>query len=276
MKVLVVEDDASTQEVIQRVLEDQPNLVVETVGRGDEAMETLDEQTVDVVLLDYRLPETDGLQILEQIRAQHPDVAVIFLTGEGSEQVAYEALRTGAVDYLTKDPDTYQRLPDVIRQAGNEWTGVGNLVQLDAAPRGGLRERPSTVSTDSLTAFLAEMPVVGVVVHDRTGEVVLSNGLDDDRADRLAARASALTHQSNRLASAAGTDETGAIHVVRGDDGLVALAGGPGSLQLVTLIEPGTTVSDAIEIVRGVARVVRDQLDDAEAEGAGEDAGERR
>jgi len=65
-------------------------------------MEIIQEEMPDLVLLDYRLPDADGLDLLQQLRSAFPDMAIVFMTAYGSEEVAVEALRGGADDYLIK------------------------------------------------------------------------------------------------------------------------------------------------------------------------------
>jgi two-component system, NtrC family, response regulator AtoC len=74
-------------------------------GSGEEALKILDAESPDLVLLDYRLPRMDGLQVLRKIKDGHPEIEVIMLTAHGSVENAVEAMRLGAYDYISKPID---------------------------------------------------------------------------------------------------------------------------------------------------------------------------
>src|SRR5689334_14288437 len=101
--ILLIEDDPDAAHVITQVLRTTPEQFrVIAVGTGHAAYGALAAESVDCVLLDYRLPDTDGLQCLATLRRRHPDVPVVVITGEGSEDVAVEAMKLGASDYVVK------------------------------------------------------------------------------------------------------------------------------------------------------------------------------
>jgi DNA-binding NtrC family response regulator len=75
---------------------------VHTAASGEEALETLAEEPVDVVVLDVRMPGMDGIQTLREIKIRDPGVEVIMLTGHASIEVAVEGMELGAFDYLMK------------------------------------------------------------------------------------------------------------------------------------------------------------------------------
>jgi DNA-binding NtrC family response regulator len=74
-------------------------------GSGEQALKTIDQEPPDLVLLDYRLPRMDGLQVLCKIKESRPEIEVIMLTAHGSVEGAVEAMRHGAFDYLSKPID---------------------------------------------------------------------------------------------------------------------------------------------------------------------------
>jgi DNA-binding NtrC family response regulator len=77
---------------------------VQTFGArsGPEALEFLDRNPVDVVVLDVKMPEMDGIDVLRAIKARHPLTEVVMLTGHASLEVAIEGMEAGAFDYLMK------------------------------------------------------------------------------------------------------------------------------------------------------------------------------
>ena len=102
-KILVVDDERDNRELLKTQLEklSGPKVEVHTAEDGDLALNALKAAPFDLVFLDYRLPPTDGLEILDRIRQLHPKTAVVMMTAAGSEQIAVSAMKKGAMDYLT-------------------------------------------------------------------------------------------------------------------------------------------------------------------------------
>lgn len=97
-RVLVVDDDAVQREAVQRQL--GPDYEVLQAAYGAEALEMMERHPVSMVLLDYRLPGEDGLELLPRFLAF--EVPVLMLTARGSERVAVQAMQKGCADYLIK------------------------------------------------------------------------------------------------------------------------------------------------------------------------------
>ena len=118
IRVLYVEDDPADRELtIQHLRQHAPDLDVRVVGTGREALEALSGGAFDLVLLDYRLPDVDGLQLLREVLTSVPEVPVVMLTGSGDHEVAVAALKTGATDYVVKKASHLDRLPAAVREA---------------------------------------------------------------------------------------------------------------------------------------------------------------
>ena len=105
-RVLVIDDDASLRFTLEAVLSDA-GLVVETCDGGACGLAAFEARGADVVLTDLAMPDMDGMQVLERMRASDPSVPVLMLTAHGSERVAVAAMKAGAFDYIPKpfDPD---------------------------------------------------------------------------------------------------------------------------------------------------------------------------
>ena len=100
-KILVVDDDASVRNMIT-VLLSREGYQVSSVSGGEEALELLGEQVYDLVLCDVRMPGMDGLTLLGRIRGRHPDTTVIMMSAFGTVDLAVEAMKSGAYDYVSK------------------------------------------------------------------------------------------------------------------------------------------------------------------------------
>src|SRR5205823_2454010 len=118
MAILVVDDDPEARAALGRTLRDAGDgWDVRDAVSAKHALELAKEPDVDCVLLDYRLPDTDGLACLVELRRLRADVPIVMVTGAGSEAVAVDAMKLGAADYVVKE-GTYARVvPGVVREA---------------------------------------------------------------------------------------------------------------------------------------------------------------
>jgi DNA-binding NtrC family response regulator len=103
--VLLVDDEVPFVETMTKRLEKR-NLAVSTAFSGLEALETLKKNdAIEVVILDVKMPEMDGIEALKRIRADFPLVEVIMLTGHATVETGIEGMKLGAADYLMKPCD---------------------------------------------------------------------------------------------------------------------------------------------------------------------------
>jgi DNA-binding NtrC family response regulator len=102
MKILIVDDEASLREIIQKGLSQIGGFNVETAQNGAEAIEKVEKEIFDLVLTDLKMPEMDGIELLKNIKGTRPEVMVILMTAYGSIETAVEAMKMGADDYITK------------------------------------------------------------------------------------------------------------------------------------------------------------------------------
>jgi two-component system, NtrC family, nitrogen regulation response regulator NtrX len=99
--VLVVDDEESILQSLQGILSDE-GLEVFTAASGFSALEKIDEMLPDIVLLDIWMPEMDGIETLVKIKASHPALPVIMMSGHGTIETAVRATRLGAYDFIEK------------------------------------------------------------------------------------------------------------------------------------------------------------------------------
>ena len=114
-RLLLVDDDEVFLRPLHRTLE-LAGYEVLPVQSGEEALDTLKAEDVDLVLTDRRLPGMDGVALVRQVKTDHPDLAVVVMTAYGTIESAVEAMRLGAEDYLVKPFETAEMLL-VIRRA---------------------------------------------------------------------------------------------------------------------------------------------------------------
>ena len=114
MNILLVEDDNSHAELIQRSLARGSQVNVLRAPNAHRALSLLDARPFHVVVLDYSLPDRDGLDVLQDIRARHRELPVVFLTSADSAEICAKALKGGAVDYVVKKRNYLDVLPSVV------------------------------------------------------------------------------------------------------------------------------------------------------------------
>jgi len=117
-RVLFVDDDATLREVLRRELLDF-GCQVAAFGAPGAALEHVAHEPADVALIDLRLPDMDGLELLRRLREIDATLPVVMLTGHGAVREAVEAMRLGAHDFLTK-PISLEALEHTLRRACNE------------------------------------------------------------------------------------------------------------------------------------------------------------
>lgn len=101
MKILLIDDDEWIRDSLELFFTGEGcNLLALTTA--EEGMEVLKCQTYDIIICDYKLPGMDGLRFFKGIEKSHPDVFKVLITAYGSEDVAYEATRSGIHDFIQK------------------------------------------------------------------------------------------------------------------------------------------------------------------------------
>lgn len=114
-KILLVDDEDRFRTTMRKMLSGH-GLDVTDINNGPAALEALTAHPYDVVVLDLRMPGMDGVQTLKAMKALHPDLEVIILTGHASMDDAMEIMQLGGTEYLLK-PCSIEELMDKIEMA---------------------------------------------------------------------------------------------------------------------------------------------------------------
>ena len=101
LRILLVDDEATIQEVMRTELSRLGHKVT-ACPNGQAAIKSLEKQTFDAAVLDLRMPGMSGMEVLEHLKAVAPDTEAVVMTGHASMDTAIEAIRLGAMDYITK------------------------------------------------------------------------------------------------------------------------------------------------------------------------------
>jgi two-component system, NtrC family, nitrogen regulation response regulator NtrX len=113
--VLIIDDEKAIRKTIREILEYE-NYKVSEAENGIDGLNRMKEEIYDLVLLDIKMPKMDGMEVLDEIMKNHPDVPVIMISGHATVDIAVDAVKKGAFDFISKPPDL-NRLLITIRNA---------------------------------------------------------------------------------------------------------------------------------------------------------------
>src|SRR6266540_177051 len=156
IKVAIADDHSLVRQGLRRYLDTADDIeVVGEAANGEEAIDLIDEASPDIVLLDIRMPEMDGLEAARKIRDRFPQVGVIMLTAYDDRQFVVEAVRAGARGYVLKARDAEHLIQTVRLVAGGNMVIDPQLVVALAEELSTVKERDRKAET--LTAREVEV-----------------------------------------------------------------------------------------------------------------------
>ncbi len=163
---MIVDDDDRAQEVARRALA-ASGLSVEVAGAATcaEALRALTDRAFDCVLLDFQLPDGDGLDVLRHIRSARIDVPVVMLTDHGDEMVAVELMKAGAADYLAKSRLTPEALERCLR----------HTVRVHRAEQQTRQAKVARQDSEAQFRRVVESNLIGFLFWETTGQVIDAN-----------------------------------------------------------------------------------------------------
>ncbi len=182
MRVLLIDDHALFRIGLRELLERRNIEVVAAEGGCREGIDAAIRERPDVVLLDMRMPEMSGLEVLRELRIQHPGLPIVMLTTSREEEDVIESLQSGANGYLLKDmePDELlTALDEIVKGAtvvARELTGI-----LARAVQG---EMPSTAGSQDGSVFgdltPREREILCLLAEGQSNKVIARNlGISD-------------------------------------------------------------------------------------------------
>ena len=134
-RILIAEDEKAQRELLEGFLKKE-GFSVDAVANGREALQRIEGNFYDLALIDYKMPELDGLKTLKEIRRLYPDLPVVMMTAYGTIETAVASMKEGALDYLTK-PINLEELLLILQKVMER----SNLIQENRDLKARLQER---------------------------------------------------------------------------------------------------------------------------------------
>ncbi len=162
LSILLIEDETAHAELIQRAFEDQNrNVDIQLAQTLAEALAYLQSHTPDLIIADWRLPDGDSFTILP-VEEDPKNIPVIFMTSYGNERIAVKALKSGAIDYVVKSPESLADMPHLVNRA---------IEQVQAkADRS--RMQKALAESEAQFRLLAEYSSDMITRHDVNGKIL--------------------------------------------------------------------------------------------------------
>jgi len=148
IRVIIVDDHPVVRRGLKQIIEEEPDMqVVNQAGNAHDAIFVISQTACDAVILDITLPGVSGIEVLNQLRREHPDLPVLIMSMHEEEQYALRVLKAGAAGYLMKD-SIPEELIKAIRKitAGGKYISSSfseTLISLQEAPGKHLHENLS-------------------------------------------------------------------------------------------------------------------------------------
>jgi PAS domain S-box-containing protein len=166
LEILLIEDDDHHAELVGVALRgDRFNIT--RLRAGDEALDYLlsGSHLHDVVLLDHRLPMMDGIEILKRVRGTESSHAFIYLTGHASVDIAVEAMKAGALDFMPKSAEAYRELPGMIEKVHSINRMITERKQTEEKLRKSERELKIRERISEIFVACPDMEMYAEVLH---------------------------------------------------------------------------------------------------------------
>jgi DNA-binding NtrC family response regulator len=140
LSILIVEDGQSQREMLRDFLKEKGHEVSEA-REGREAIDLLARNYVDLLLVDYKMPGMDGVELLERVKEINPEIEVVMMTAYGTVETAVRAMKAGAADYITKPIELDELLILIDRISERRTLRRENEILRDALGRKGVTAR---------------------------------------------------------------------------------------------------------------------------------------
>jgi len=174
-RILIVDDDESTCKSLTLIFQ-KKGYDTETVGTAREALEKVQGRFFNLVLLDIRLPDGTGVELIAPLKETHPDMAVIMITAYASLGTAVRAMNQGASAYINKPLNMEEVLATVREVLEKQWLVMENAQLLKGMTK--QREDLQRLSTQLINAQEAERKRISQELHDEMGQALTAMSIN--------------------------------------------------------------------------------------------------
>lgn len=175
MRVLLIDDHALFRMGLRELLERRGIQVVEVAAGGEQGIAFAEQNSLDVVLLDMRMPGMNGLEVLRTLRAKHPRLAVVILTTSRDEKDIIDSLQNGARGYLLKDMEPDELIDALMRivEQGETLVAPELTAVLAKAVQGGeQQEADSSFNEDFAALTPREREILCQLAEGRSNKLI--------------------------------------------------------------------------------------------------------
>ena len=170
---LLVEDDSDQASLIRFVIESQIDSIrISVAANLIEAYTQLATFVPDLAIIDLLLPDGNGLELLPSTKEETP-YPIIVMTAHGNEQVAVEALKRGALDYVVKSKSAFDTLPHIVQRTLREWHHIAERKQAEAALKKSHKEIEQRVRERTAELFQTNCRLQGEITERKRAEKAL-------------------------------------------------------------------------------------------------------
>ncbi|WP_313704296.1 response regulator transcription factor [Massilia sp.] len=189
IRVFIADDHAIVREGLKQILAEQRDIIVAgEAENGLDAIKLFRKSRCHVMLLDISLPDRNGIEVLKQIKAERPELAVLMLSMHREDQYAIRALKAGAAGYLTKQSAPRELVTAIRQVAGGQKYVSATLAQALAAQVGADHEAPVHDSLSDREFQTLTMIASGKTVSEIARELSLSVKTVSEYRARLLAK----------------------------------------------------------------------------------------
>jgi CheY-like chemotaxis protein len=176
LSVLFIDDEPALREIFLHMAERSQEVTLHTAGSATEALQILKLQSFDAIVLDYEMPEINGIQFLKILRTRGDTTPVIMFTGAGREHTAIEALNSGANFYLKKTEDVRMQFREIVsmvktaversylgKPVGTTQRIIGDLINLSSDPGFAIDTKGIVIAWNDSMEQLTDVPACTIV-----------------------------------------------------------------------------------------------------------------
>ncbi|MBI4392892.1 MAG: response regulator [Euryarchaeota archaeon] len=264
-KVLLVEDSKLHAAIVQKALAAKGVYDVTHALSVKEAMLQAARKSFDLAIVDYMLPDGDGLELLDSLRTQRPGLPVLFFTAYGSEDIAMQAMSRGAADYVVKGKnygkELAKRVEDVLGRKEDYATMVGTIrtppKEPTATGRSPLSTQPAAGSKLlRLVKALVVGDVKGAAIFDSEGRPIAADLPNSVDGMRLGTALVGTQFQAQHTLKQLRSGGPPSVLTMEYEDGLLTWTVVKGPLLVALMFDRKTEPTAAVRLTRYAAEKV--------------------